>query len=249
MLCAKQQIALRGHRDDRIDFSEPATSNEGNFLALIRLLAKHDDHLKEHLVNSPKNARYVSKTVQDEIIHIAANLIRDYFRQCLELCPHFTVIADETNSQGRQILSVCIRLLDFLVDDLTPKKREVLIDICDLDRKTGKLIAEAIAKSFSNHKIDISNCKAQAYDNRSSMTSEETGVNAEIRKLAPDAECQECVLYSLNFVITEACKISTIVNMMGSCRELCSFFDNSPKRQKFLEVVYSNYHLNQRRSS
>ena len=123
MLCAKQQIALRGHRDDRIDFSEPAASNEGNFLALIRLLAEHDDHLKEHLVNGPKNACYDSKTVQDEIIRIAANLIRDYFRQCLELCPHFTVIADETNSQGRQILSVCIRLLDFLVDDLTPKKR------------------------------------------------------------------------------------------------------------------------------
>lgn len=175
--------------------------------------------------------------MQDEIIKIAADLIRDHFRKCLEICPHYTVIADETNSQGRQILSICIRLLDFVVNENKPMKREVLVDISDLQRKTGKMIADAICESFGKHKIKISDCKAQAYDNTSSMTSEKTGVYGEIRKLAPDAALQGCVLHSLNLVIAEACKIQTVVNMMGSCRELFSFFDNSPKRQNFLEVI------------
>ena len=44
MLCTKQQIALRGHRD-KIDFTQPPTANEGNFIALIRLLAEHNTTL------------------------------------------------------------------------------------------------------------------------------------------------------------------------------------------------------------
>ena len=83
MLCAKQQIALRGHRDDKIDFSTPATRNEGNFIAIVRTLASSNPALKDYLVSGPKNARYTSKTIQNEIINISANLIRDHFRQCL----------------------------------------------------------------------------------------------------------------------------------------------------------------------
>jgi hypothetical protein len=132
LLCAKQQIAFRGHSDDEIQFAEQPTHNEGNFVAIVRLLAENNPVLKDHLISGPQNARYTSKTVQNEIIGIIAEMIRDYFRECLELTPHFALIADETTSQGRDILSVCIRLLDFKADPSKPMKREVLLDMCDL---------------------------------------------------------------------------------------------------------------------
>ena len=56
-------------------------------------------------------------------------------------------------------------------------------------------------------------------------------------KSAPNTDYQGCCLHSLNLVIYHACKISSIQNMMDSCHELFSFFDNSPKCQNFLEVV------------
>lgn len=34
-----------------------------------------------------------------------------------------------------------------------------------------------------------------------------------------------------------ACKLSPTQNMMDACRELYSFFDNSPKRQSFLADI------------
>ena len=52
-----------------------------------------------------------------------------------------------------------------------------------------------------------------------------------------DAEYQGCCLHSLNLVICHACQIKSIQNMMDCCRELYSFFDNSPKRQCFMEIV------------
>ena len=134
------------------------------------------------------------------------------------------IIADETTSQGRLVLSVCIRLLDFVADQHKPQKREVLIDLCDLERSTGQAIAKAIEESLERHKINIADCKGQAYDTTASMSSDKKGVQAEICKLAPDADYQGCCLHGLNLVICHACKIPSIVNMMDACRELFSFF-------------------------
>ena len=84
MLCAKQQVALRGHRDDKVDFAHASAANKGNFIGVLRLLAESNPTLKEHLTAGPKNARYTSKTVQSEILNVATDLFRDYFRKCLE---------------------------------------------------------------------------------------------------------------------------------------------------------------------
>lgn len=44
---SRQRIALQGHSQDKIDFSSPPTVNEGNFIAMIRLLANSNADLKE----------------------------------------------------------------------------------------------------------------------------------------------------------------------------------------------------------
>lgn len=47
ILCGKQNIPLRGHRDD----STSTSSNKGNFWAILNLLASHDKELAEHIKN------------------------------------------------------------------------------------------------------------------------------------------------------------------------------------------------------
>ena len=237
LLSTKQQIPLRGHRDDRVQFTETPTMNEGNFITIVCLLAESNPTLKGHLISGPENARYTSKTVQNEVIGVIPDSIRDYFRQCLEKNSHFALIADETTSQGRKVLAVCLRLLDFIADQSNTIKREVLINMCDLPRTTGSAIASAIRNSLHKHAIDITNCRGQAYDTTASMSSDKKEVQAEIGKYAPDADYQGCCLHSINLVICHACRIKSIQNMMDSCHELFSFFDNSPKRQNFLKVI------------
>lgn len=183
-LCATQQIPLRGHRDHNIQFAEAPTCNEGNVIAIIRLLANINPDLKDHLELGPRNARYTSKTIQNEIIGVMADLIRKHFKECLAKCPHFALIADETTSHGREILSVCIRFLDFFSDPSHPVKREVLVDQCDLHRTTGKVIATALLERLNKHSINITDCRGQAYDTTSSMSSSNKGVQTEISKHA-----------------------------------------------------------------
>ena len=62
ILCGKQGLALRGHRDDKIDWQTSEICNEGNFAELVRFRAEIDEVLANHLKNTPKNALYTSKT-------------------------------------------------------------------------------------------------------------------------------------------------------------------------------------------
>ena len=61
LLCARQKIALQGHQQDKIDFALPAMRNEGNFIAMLRLLSKNNATLHEHLTFGAKNAKYALK--------------------------------------------------------------------------------------------------------------------------------------------------------------------------------------------
>ena len=65
----KQSLAFRGHRDDRIDFSSYEI-NRGNFVALLQLLAKGNDYLQKHPLSSSRQARYTSKTIHNDVIHV-----------------------------------------------------------------------------------------------------------------------------------------------------------------------------------
>ena len=72
ILCGKQNISLRGHRDD----STGTASNKGNFHAILMLLGNSDKNLQEHLLTGRKNATSTSKTVQEEVIRITGGYIR-----------------------------------------------------------------------------------------------------------------------------------------------------------------------------
>ena len=109
------------------------------------------------------------------------------------------------------MLSVCLRLLDFIPDPFNPIKREVLIDMCDLPGTTGAAITTAILNSLQKHAIDITNCREEAAYTNASMNSDEKGVQAEIARCAPDAEYQGCCLLSINLVI---CLLSVICYRM-----------------------------------
>lgn len=43
LLCTRQRIGLQGHQRDNIDFAY----DEGNFIAVLRLLAKSNNIIKE----------------------------------------------------------------------------------------------------------------------------------------------------------------------------------------------------------
>ena len=159
--------------------------NKGNFIATLRLLAKNIPELKEYLTSGPRNARYICKTVQNELIEIAADQIREFYRECLKNSPHFAIIGDEVTSHRKEILTGCLRFLqvDHANFRVKPEKHEVLLDFHFLERITDQAIAKGILDVLETHAI-------------ASMSSLRTGVQSHIKRVTHDADYQGCCLQS-----------------------------------------------------
>ena len=77
VLCGRLGIALRGHRDNGIiDHDAAISGREGNFRALLAFRVESGDTtLKQHLTNPNKNATYISKTIQNQLIELCGKQI------------------------------------------------------------------------------------------------------------------------------------------------------------------------------
>lgn len=76
LFLGRQNIPLRGHRDDgelNVESQREPLINEGNFRELLRFRVNCGDlELENHLKNSRSNATYISKNTQNQLIECCA---------------------------------------------------------------------------------------------------------------------------------------------------------------------------------
>ena len=71
VLCRRQNIPLRGHRDSALDVEHTPNAQHGNFWALLQFrVAAGDVVLRDHLAQSSRNATYTSSFIQNQILDI-----------------------------------------------------------------------------------------------------------------------------------------------------------------------------------
>ena len=228
ILCGKQNR----HRDD----STSDSSNKGNFLAILQLLAKHDEHLCSHLQTAKKNALYTSKTIQNEVIQIIGNHITGKILKGLQGRGFYSIIADEVTDKyaNKEVLVLCLRFLDSREHPAII--REEFIDFANIERTTGEAVADKLTEILRLLAIPIENMRGQAYDGASAMASEKRGCQGRIKSLNQLALFTHCRSHVLNLSIASACKLPLVRNMKDVLNSVFIFFDSSPKRQRFLET-------------
>ena len=222
LFCARQNIALRGHRDDACHLQSPE-NNSGNFQNLLNLMENcGDDVLKEHFKNVPRNATYRSKTTQNNIIDISAKFVADNVVNEVKEAKYFSILADEgTDVSVKEQLSLVIRF----VDSASNIREEFLGFIHCVKGTSGAAIADLIFGQIKTFGLDMNNCRGQGYDGAGNMSR----IAAEFN-LAFYFHCQA---HQLNLCIMNACKLTQVHNMMNKVRIIHAFFD-FPKRRDFL---------------
>ena len=71
------------------------SGNHGNFIALVNFRAQTDETLKKHLQNAPRNAKYTSKTIQNQLIDIIGKRIQKEILDEVKEAKFYSIIADE----------------------------------------------------------------------------------------------------------------------------------------------------------
>ena len=229
LLCGRQNIALRGHRDDSSHYND---TNPGNFQALLNFRVNAGDiSLKNHFENAPKNATYRSKTIQNQLVDVIGEQIRGGIVHDINDCPFFSVIADEAiDCSNKEQMPLILRYVN-ADDDI--EERFLKYIHCNTGL-TGVALAGKIVETLKEEGIPIGNCRGQGYDGAGAMSSPNVGVAACIIRITPKAIFVHCGSHRLNLCVQKSCSILLAKNMIDNSGEVTRFFNNSAVRSSHL---------------
>ena len=191
-----------------------------------------DTVLKDHFVNAPKNAMYISPDIQNQVIEVLGDHIRGKILRRVQKAQCFTIIADEvTDCSNKEQLCLAIRYVN--PDNYTIHEDLVTFIECD-DGITGQAVAEKILNFLKRH-LDPSKLRGQAYDGAGNMSGKTKGAAARISSEFPLAHYSHCASHCLNLAIVNSFDEVNIRNMIGIVNRVSIYFSAHPKRQRKLE--------------
>ena len=175
LFCARQNIALRGHRDDACQLQSPE-NNSGNFQNLLNLMEHCGDNvLEEHFKNAPRNATYRPKITQNNIIDKRAKFVTDNVVNEVKEAKYFSIVADEVSDVSvKEQLSLVIRF----VDSESHITEEFHRFIHCVEGTSGAAIADLMFGQIKTFGLDMNNCHGQGYDGADNMSGNNKGVSS-----------------------------------------------------------------------
>ncbi|XP_020267027.1 zinc finger MYM-type protein 1-like [Asparagus officinalis] len=103
-LLALQEILFRGHDE------KSSSSNRGNFLEFLDVLAMENDELSKAIAKAPKNAKYASHDIQKQILHVFLVRLKNAIREEIGVAK-YCIIVDEARDESKKeqmfIVAVC----------------------------------------------------------------------------------------------------------------------------------------------
>ncbi|XP_075063917.1 52 kDa repressor of the inhibitor of the protein kinase-like [Mixophyes fleayi] len=246
LFLGRQNIPLRGHRDDGELCKEADTEplmNEGNFRELLQFKDNSGGTaLANHLENTHSNAAYISENTQNQLTECCAEEIRRVILERVKESKYYCVIFDETTdiSHSSQ-LSLCLSYVyknqrheDFIAF-------ENVHESCFKDsspsfepKVSGKVLGQLVIRQIKKLNLDLMNCVGIGTDGCSLMISEQLGAVAEIQKEAKYATRCPCFNDTINLSMSKTSKVQSIRNCIGIIKEVAHFFNASPQRNHVL---------------
>ncbi len=220
---ARQGLAFRGHGSE-ID-------GNGNFHQVVLLVARHSPVLRKWLEDAkkrPHRVTYMNWRSQNEYLMLLSDYVSEKVAKDIKKSEIFSIMADTTpDTSHLDQLSVIARYVN---EEGIPNER--LVDIRDIDDKTGDGQAKAILTSLESQGIDSDRIVFQSYDYTSSMSGKFKGCQAKMKEyLHRDVPYFPCLAHRINTTVEHSCSASnSISNMFDILEQLYVFFTSSTKR-------------------
>lgn len=240
LLCAQQDIALRGHRES------PESINRGNFLEILQVVASHDKLIEEKLRSCARNAIYTSPQIQNTMLETMGDIVRN--RICSEVrnAVMFSVLVDETKDISKQEqLAIVLRY----VDVATASIFERFLTFVKAENLNAESLTKYILDTFEYYRLDISGLVSQGYDGASVMSGKISGVQARIQRFVPSAVYIHCNAHCLNLCLVDSVKaVSYAGEFFALLESLYVFLSSSKCHVMFIhhqQSIYSDKQVRQ----
>lgn len=185
ILCERQNIPLRGHRDDSKHWNDDSV-NAGNLQEIKKYLVRcgQNKAMEEHFKTAPKNTTYRSKTTQNEIISICGEIITEKIVGEVKKAKFFSILPDEAaDISNIEQMPVIVRF----VDNNSVIREEFLAFVpCELGL-SGEAIATTLVDTMNKAGLDMGLCRGQGYDGAGNMAGRCSEATVRIQRQYPKA--------------------------------------------------------------
>ena len=167
-------------------------------------------HTTQHLKNCSKNASYISKTSQNDLISCCGQFITELVVRKITENQFFSALADEASDcSNQEQLSLVIRYVD---SDCVIREEFLGFLRCGL-RLSGKALAETVLSGLMNLGLDIRNSRGQGYDGAAAVSGHINGLSVHICRINSKAIYTHCHSHRLNLVIGASCNVQCVRNV------------------------------------
>lgn len=199
MFLAGKRLAFRG------DWDSEEHEEEGLFESMFEFSMKKDPRLVDAQNAMPPNVTYRSPTIQNEIIAILADMLRNQIVEEINGadCKYFTILFDGTKDKsGNEIISIAARFIS----------KGQPIEVLLFFETSNELHADAFTKLMLNalekYGLDPQRIICQCYDGAAVMNGYKSGVakrlQDSLQKVIPYVHCFN---HRLRLVIVDTVKL------------------------------------------
>ena len=227
MFTAQQNIAQRDHDEQRDSLSNSSDVNRGNFLELIHLRCKDIAWLKDKLESQlQKHAQWTSPVIQNELLQIIADLIRERITNDVRTSGWYGIILDETSDISRsEQVSLCLSFA------LNGTKKEAFIGFYSTKSTEGEVLYELVKSAITELNLDLKNIVGKAFDGAANMNGVHKGLSTRMEECSPLGIYVHCYGHVLNLALQDTMtQIEPLRNALGTIQALYNFLEASPKR-------------------
>lgn len=238
-MLGKSGLAFQGKTDKLYQ------NNNGNFLKLIELLAEFDPVMEEHvrrvLKKKEKGVSYLSKNIQNELINIISDNIRQHILKEVKKSKYYSIILDCTPDASKtEQMTIIIRYVFIDHSDDHSKTADVTIKesflgFVPIEKSSGLELTDVLLERLDTLGLSLQDMRGQGYDNGSNMKGVRSGVQARIKNMNPRAFFVPCSSHSLNLVVNDMAKSSLeAANFFNMVQKIYVFFSSSTLRWSIL---------------
>lgn len=223
ILLAKNSLPFRGHRKNFEDNFNRV------FLQEVKLLSRYDLVMKEVLNKGKGQIRYLSPTIQNELINTIGIYLEKKLVEDIKSAPFYAIVMDTTQDINKvDQLSHVYRYIDIERNSedipISIKIRETFLGYLVINDRSATAVTNTIYELLQKHKINLNKCRGQGFNGANVMSGLYNAVQQKIREIQPNAEYVHCASHNLNLVINDCIKNS---------KEADTFFVNLGSIYKF----------------
>uniref|UniRef100_A0A2N9FXD5 DUF4371 domain-containing protein n=1 Tax=Fagus sylvatica TaxID=28930 RepID=A0A2N9FXD5_FAGSY len=214
--------------------------NNKFFCQLIEFLAEFDPIMKDHLrrvVDKEVQNHYLSHKIQNELISLLANEIKEEIRRKILKAKYFSVILNCTSDLSHEEqMSIVIRCVD--VEDASEVKvEEFFLGFIKVDDTLGLGLFKRLEDTLVDLKLNIDDIRGQSYDNGSNMKGKHQGVQKRLLDVNPRAFYIPCGCHTLNLVLCDMAKSCVKArNFFAYVQKVYTLFSGSTHRWDVLRT-------------